>query len=150
MPAKNAFLIILLLLFFMLLLVYVNMHVVSSKKNKISEEKTLDYERAGKEKFNGYIIPQEKLVVIQGVSIPHEPIQPVAKFDNDPSAPPIDGNDSSPNQLFSLAFNKTSPECCTNSIFSTSRGCVCLTDKQRNWFSQRGNNNTARCGAPDI
>lgn len=145
MPAKNFFLIILILLFLMLLLVYVNMNSRLKKHTIISEDISSN-QKSSKEKFNGYIIPQEQLVVIQGVSIPHEPIKPVSQFDKDPSAPPIDGDANSPNQMFSLAFNKTSPECCMDSMFSTSQGCVCLTDKQRNWFSQRGNNNTARCG----
>jgi hypothetical protein len=87
-----------------------------------------------------YIIPQENLAIIQGVNLPDQPISPVTQFDNDPSSASIDGKSGSPSQMFMLAFNKVSPDCCP-SVYSTSQGCVCMTDDQINWISQRGNNN---------
>ena len=113
MQIKNYFLIIFLITAFMLLYVYVN------KYSQI-------------ERFNVYIIPQDKLAIIQGVNMPNGAIGLVLSFDKDPSAPPIDGNDQSPSQMFTFAFNRTSPECCMDSEFSTSQGCVCLTDMQKN------------------
>ena len=123
MSSKNIFLLSFLIISFLLLFAYVNL--IPNVK----------------EKFNGYLVPQDKLRIMQGFGMPVND-ESTTIFDNDPSAPPVDGNSSSPNQLFSLAFNKASPECCMGSEFSTSKGCVCLTDAQRDWFSQRGNNST--------
>tara|TARA_Y100000389_G_scaffold194254_1_gene223999 strand:+ start:1037 stop:1768 length:732 start_codon:yes stop_codon:yes gene_type:complete len=54
--------------------------------------------------------------------------------------PPVDGDVSSPNKMFMLANNRSSPNCCP-STFSTSTGCVCTTKKQRDYVNRRGNNN---------
>jgi hypothetical protein len=73
----------------------------------------------------------------------------IAEYDYDPSTPPIDGNQKSPSQMFTFAFNKSSPECCLDSGYSTSKGCICLTNEQKKWFGQRGNNNqTLKCEVP--
>ena len=152
MSSKNVFLIILILVLFLLLLVYIS-NLPTSKANTANKvnnktSKNINSENNKKqESFQSeYIIPQEKLAVIQGSQVPQTPTQPVGSFDNDPSGAPIDGDPNSPTQLFTFAFNKASPECCMDSEFSTSQGCVCLTDKQKNWFSQRGNNSgTPKC-----
>ena len=51
--------------------------------------------------------------------------------------PPIDGEEGSPEKKFMLANNVTSPACCP-STFSTSTGCVCTTQKQRDFVASRG------------
>ena len=54
--------------------------------------------------------------------------------------PPVDGVKGSPEKMFMLANNVSSPQCCP-STFSTSTGCVCTTDKQRDFVASRGFNN---------
>jgi hypothetical protein len=44
-------------------------------------------------------------------------------------------------ELFAFEDNKISADCCP-SPFSSDRGCVCLTDAQRNEFESRGGNRT--------
>ena len=63
--------------------------------------------------------------------------------------PPIDGVKGSPEKKFMFANNITSPACCP-STFSTSTGCVCTTQNQRDFIAARGilgeesvNNNNA-------
>ena len=51
--------------------------------------------------------------------------------------PPVDGEKGSPEKKFMLANNVTSPACCP-STFSTSTGCVCTTQKQRDFVASRG------------
>ena len=51
--------------------------------------------------------------------------------------PSIDGEEGSPEKKFMLANNVTSPACCP-STFSTSTGCVCTTQKQRDFVASRG------------
>jgi hypothetical protein len=63
--------------------------------------------------------------------------------------PPIDGDKSSPNKMFMFANNRSSPNCCP-STFSTSTGCVCTTEKQRNYVNNRGNNNPLSLDNSDI
>ena len=54
--------------------------------------------------------------------------------------PSVDGCKASPKAAAMFKFNKSAPECCP-SPYSTSSGCVCLTDKQKNYISHnRGNN----------
>lgn len=51
--------------------------------------------------------------------------------------PPINGVIGSPQNMFMLSNNQTSPNCCP-STFSTSTGCVCTTENQRNFVNSRG------------
>lgn len=51
--------------------------------------------------------------------------------------PPIDGVNGSPEKNFMFANNVTSPMCCP-STFSTSTGCVCTTQNQRDYIASRG------------
>jgi hypothetical protein len=52
------------------------------------------------------------------------------QYDNDPSKPSVTGKPGGPYSLFEFAFNKSSPECCSHSSYSTSGGCVCITKGQ--------------------
>jgi len=54
--------------------------------------------------------------------------------------PSIDGDPQNGRNMFMFYRNKSSPECCP-STFSTSTGCVCTTQKQRDFVNGRGNNN---------
>ena len=74
---------------------------------------------------------------VQGHSVPTKPVL------SDPSSlsgPTLDGTPDTPNKMFMFANNQASPACCP-STFSTSTGCVCTTDKQRDFVAARGYNN---------
>ena len=51
--------------------------------------------------------------------------------------PPVDGVKGSDEKMFMFANNKTSLACCP-STFSTSTGCVCTTENQRDFVASRG------------
>ena len=51
--------------------------------------------------------------------------------------PPVDGIKGSDEKMFMFANNKTSLACCP-STFSTSTGCVCTTENQRDFVAARG------------
>lgn len=135
----NYFVLLLLIILFMLLYVYID-----GDRNKISGSK----ETFECKSQSSYILPKDKLQIIQGTPVPTSPSDPV-KYDNDPSAPSTDGKNG-PNQMFMFAFNRASPECCPSS-YSTSQGCVCMTNDQTNFISQRGNNNKFnKCSSNDF
>lgn len=50
--------------------------------------------------------------------------------------PSIDGTPGSPNSMFMFSNNLSSPACCP-STFSTSTGCVCSTQQQRDYVAKR-------------
>jgi hypothetical protein len=56
--------------------------------------------------------------------------------------------DYNPESLFMLENNYSSPKCCP-STFSDSRGCVCMTNNQRQRINSRGGNKAPN-GNPDI
>ena len=83
------------------------------------------------------LISDDTLFTIQGHSTPQKPVK------SDPSSlsgPSIDGSSNAPNKMFMFANNQSSPNCCP-STFSTSTGCVCTTDQQRDFVASRGFNN---------
>jgi hypothetical protein len=123
------FMLILLFLLFLLLYIYVaNVKICMNPKSKETFECKSQ---------SSYILPKDKLAIVQGNAVPTMDNVPI-KFDNDPSAPSIDGK-KGPNQMFMFAFNKAAPECCP-SPFSTSQGCVCMTTDQVNFIGSRGFN----------
>ena len=77
------------------------------------------------------------------------PLKPVISDNAYLIGPPIDGDTSSPNKMFMLANNRSSPNCCP-STFSTSTGCVCTTEKQRDYVNRRGSNNPKSMNNSDI
>lgn len=60
----------------------------------------------------------------------------------------VDGTNAAPKQAFMMAYNRSSPDCCP-STFSSSRGCVCLTQEQSDFINRRGNQKN-RNGNPDF
>ena len=54
--------------------------------------------------------------------------------------PPVDGVEGSPEKMFMFANNRSSLSCCP-STFSTSTGCICTTENQRDYVAERGGNN---------
>jgi hypothetical protein len=56
------------------------------------------------------------------------------------TGPTVDGEKGTSQRLFMFANNEASLNCCP-STYSTSTGCVCMTDKQTNFINTRGKNN---------
>lgn len=84
------------------------------------------------------LIPKKELAVFQGVSANNTPLQTL-NFEDDEMKASVDGSKDGPKSLFMFAYNKVSPECChgkNNSGYSTNGGCVCITDKQKQYFSK--------------
>tara|TARA_B110000285_G_C15133765_1_gene625408 strand:- start:1282 stop:1962 length:681 start_codon:yes stop_codon:yes gene_type:complete len=52
--------------------------------------------------------------------------------------PHLDGLEKSEQKLAMLSNNKVSIGCCSESPYSTSNGCVCLTENQKNFIRNRG------------
>jgi len=69
------------------------------------------------------------------------PLKPSYTDNSGLSGPPVDGVKGSPEKMFMLANNRSSPECCP-ATFSTSTGCVCTTKNQRDYISTRGINDS--------
>ena len=65
------------------------------------------------------------------------PVKPVFTDNSALFGPPIDGQDGSAKKMFMFANNRTSPNCCPGT-FSTSTGCVCTTENQRDFIASRG------------
>ena len=85
----------------------------------------------------------EDLKTLFGVQLPLK----IANTQDDVlTGPSVDGDQDSPQRLAMMANNKYSFECCTKSPFTTNTGCVCLSEKQKNFLRTRGLNKSA----PDI
>nr|QDY51986.1 hypothetical protein 2_58 [Mimiviridae sp. ChoanoV1] len=54
-------------------------------------------------------------------------------------SPLIDGTKDGKRALFMLTYNQSSPDCCP-STYSSSTGCVCTTQNQRDFVKTRGHN----------
>ena len=83
------------------------------------------------------LINDNSLYTILGHTTSEKPVM------SDPSSlsgPSLDGTEDTPNKMFMFANNVSSPNCCP-STFSTSTGCVCTTDNQRDFVAARGFNN---------
>ena len=58
---------------------------------------------------------------------------------HNPTLPSVTGNKNDPKAMFMFSFNQSHPDCCP-STFSTSTGCVCTTQEQRDFINKRGGN----------
>lgn len=84
------------------------------------------------------LIPKQKLAVFQGVTANNVPLKPIT-FEEDELKPSVDGSPNGPRSLFMFAYNQVSPDCCIGERsggYSTNGGCVCITDKQKQYFSE--------------
>ena len=54
--------------------------------------------------------------------------------------PTVDGTKDTPQKLTMFANNKVNFKCCGESPFTTSSGCICLTDNQKEFIRSRGFN----------
>lgn len=79
--------------------------------------------------------------IVQGHSVPLNKF--ISKNNNLDGLPVECTKKNVPRSMFIFGNNKISPSCCP-STFSTSTGCVCITDKQKNLLNvTRGNNRTS-------
>ena len=92
---------------------------------------------AFKDLSNNKLVSNDELMNYLGVQ---GPVQNVVTDNTYLSGPTVDGDPETPQRLFMLANNASSPNCCP-STFSTSTGCVCTTDKQSDYIKRRGFNN---------
>lgn len=82
------------------------------------------------------ILENEEIITYFGVQVPAE----VASSQDVLTGPTVDGTKDAPQKLTMFANNKASINCCGESPFMTSMGCVCLSDNQRNFIRSRGAN----------
>jgi len=75
------------------------------------------------------------------VSFPNSIAMGKLNEQDDPSKPSINGNENAKKSMFTLAYNKCSPDCCP-SVYSSSCGCVCQNEEQNKFISSRGGNKT--------
>ena len=119
--------------------------LIAQKKSKIAE---LDLKyKIGP--YDGLCLSQEKdmnkliennmLMNYLGVQ---GPIQNIVSDNSFLTGPPVDGDADSPQRLFMFSNNPTSLNCCP-STYSSSTGCVCTTEKQRDYVNRRGHNRSS-------
>ena len=82
---------------------------------------------------NVSLAQKEEMCVYQGIDVPLK-CDKTLYSGMGPSITGVVGDDQN---MFMLYRNKSSPECCP-STFSTSTGCVCTTEDQRNYINRRG------------
>jgi hypothetical protein len=95
-----------------------------------------------KDKLSHELVSNENLKTYLGVQGPLESVQ---TDDNVLTGPSLDGVTKN-NKLAILSNNKSSLNCCDESQYSTSTGCICLTDNQKKYIKSRGYNKTS----PDL
>ena len=102
-------------------------------------------------KLKGGVKPDYKILAADKVAY-HSPVGDAYALNPDPymtpTYAPIDGKSGSPRMMSMFAFNRSSPECCP-STFSSDRGCVCMSQAQRDFINSRGNQKHEN-GNPDF
>lgn len=140
------FVIILLLVFFLILYISFDPYAYMAKEKY--ESKSYKYADANiSQEINDVSLPvflkPHTGEVYQGMSIPLK-YKPSKKDEDellhDDTKPTVDGTKDGPRSMYMFAYNKCSPECCIDSPYSCSGGCVCMTDNQINYLDKRGNN----------
>ena len=86
-------------------------------------------------KRNYHLLSNDKVNSYMGVQYPPEEM---ATEDDSLDGPSIDGDDDSPHKLSMFANNMTSINCCGDSPYVSSSGCICMTKKQKNFIQNRG------------
>jgi hypothetical protein len=127
------FIILVLIVFFMLLYVYVGGGPIAGNLQASNKERFV-------QKGNELLSP-DKITIIQGNAVPEKNPGQIIFDQNDPSAQSVDGTNKTPKSMFVFAYNKCDVKCCGDSPYSCNGGCVCLTDEQKHFLSNRGTNN---------
>ena len=135
---SSYFLIAVLVVFFMLLYVYVGPPKPVAMG---SRQLYANYPNSFEKFKDNDLLSMDKMVVIQGNGVPDQQSAPIQFDQGDPAAQSVDGTGKAPKSLFPFAYNKCDVNCCGNSPFTCSGGCVCLTKEQKRFLSSRGWNN---------
>jgi len=86
------------------------------------------------------LISNEELMTYLGVQVPLES----RKSEDVDTGTSVDGDESTKIKKKAMFSNNTvSLNCCDSSPFSSSNGCVCVTDKQKKFIRSRGYNKTS-------
>tara|TARA_B110001450_G_C17514788_1_gene437976 strand:- start:32 stop:655 length:624 start_codon:yes stop_codon:yes gene_type:complete len=86
------------------------------------------------------LISNEELSTYLGVQGPLES----RKSEDLATGPSVDGDEDQPIKKKAILSNNTvSLNCCDSSPFSSSNGCVCVTNKQKKFIRSRGHNKTS-------
>jgi hypothetical protein len=89
----------------------------------------------------------DELKVIQGTPLPDKDFS--SQLENRPEYPSVDGTCNAPKSMFVFSNNQVSPDCCP-STYTTSAGCICTTEQQRDFINNRGVVNLHKREYPDI
>jgi len=123
----------------------VGLNTIAGKRNSIGFEPNVFQERkmynkAVYEKFSNrnslHTLINGQIYTPQGTSVPFE----IGKIPNkiNTNNISVNGRKDGPKSMFMFAYNKYSPACCP-STYSTSKGCICMTDDQKKFINNRGN-----------
>jgi len=86
-------------------------------------------------KTNYHLVENDKVYSYMGVQYPPEE---KSTEDDVLDGPAIDGDEDSPHKLSMFANNMTSINCCGDSPYVSSSGCICMTKKQKQFIQNRG------------
>jgi len=86
------------------------------------------------------LVSDDKLMTYLGVQ---GPVQNRISDNSVLTGPTVDGDPNSSQRLFMFANNESSLNCCP-STFSTDKGCVCVTPKQKEFVNTRGFNKSGK------
>ena len=102
-------------------------------------EESKNFKKNRLEKFNNpnnlYSLIEGPVYTPLGTSVPFTPGDIPERINTNGIS--VNGESDGPKSMFMLAYNKYSPRCCP-STYSTSKGCICLTDKQKQFINNRG------------
>lgn len=143
--AGKYFIIIFLMIVFLIIYVFLDPNVYKRKEsfsNPFASSYSTIYPKDYSEDITNsapVFMKPHSMEVYQGVSIPTK-YKPTESLAYDKSLPPVDGNSKGLRSMYMFAYNKCSPECCKESPYSCSGGCVCMSDKQMEFLDNRGDN----------
>ncbi len=126
----NLYATILLASFFLILLV----STFSNGQCYYANELENEVERENYTAQNGQLNDPNKMIVIQGNTIPEKLNQTIRWDNNDANLFPVNGSPNDPKSMFVFAYNKCDLKCCGSSPYSCNGGCVCFTPEQKRMF----------------
>lgn len=135
---RNTFLVFVLLLFFMILYATFD----PRRERFVQQQCVGGSEAPSLKKSPEQLLDPDRMEVYQGIPIPDKfkPLAADANADINPSMPSVDGTNNAPKAMYMFSYNRCAPECCKDSPYSCSKGCICLTDNQYNYLDKRGDN----------
>ena len=107
---------------------YSNRNLVKNRKNNQKWRKPYE---------NKELLINKKIYTPQGLSLSINKNDTIDGPIADYSAPSINGKDDNNISKFLFKYNQCSPHCCP-STYTCDKGCICTTEKQRDFISSRG------------